>query len=94
MSNKPTAKFWGAINKKNLDQVLSLDSAITSHEKYGDQIKVDAAQWDGGNISIKFYHKETNSNIDLLTLRPQKDGTYSVQSNNSSNVTEEIDSPF
>ena len=91
-NNKPTAKFWGAINKRNLDQVLSLESAVTSHEKYGDQIKVDAAQWEGGNISIKFYHKATNSNIDLLTLRPQKDGTYSVEASNSTDDND--DSPF
>ena len=93
MSNKPTAKFWGGINKQNLDQVLSKDNAITNNEKYGDQIMVDAAQWDGENITVNFYDKANKESIKLLTLRPQKDGTFAPSVSVSSN-NDDDDSPF
>ncbi len=93
MSNKPVAKFWGNIKKKELDEVLALPNSVTTHEKYGDQIMIQAAQWDSGNISVQFWDKETNKNIDVLVLRPQKDGTYQAQSVDI-NVTSEDESPF
>ncbi len=80
MSNKPTKTFWGNIKKKEIEEVLKIEGAVTVHEKYGEQIKVKAAQWDSGNITIQFWHKEANRNIDVLVLRPQTDGTYSVNS--------------
>ena len=91
MSKKPTSKFWGGLNKQNLDKVLLKDNAITKHEKYGDQIMVDAAQWDGGNITVSFYDKESNSSVKLLTLRPQKNNNFSQNNTDSSN---EEDLPF
>ena len=80
MSNKPTNTFWGNIKKKEIEEVLKIEGAVTVHEKYGEQIKVKAAQWDSGNITIQFWHKEENRNIDVLVLRPQTNGTYSVSS--------------
>ena len=80
MSNKPTKTFWGNIKKKEIEEVLKIEGAVTVHEKYGEQIKVKAAQWESGNITIQFWHKEANKNIDVLVLRPQTDGTYSVNS--------------
>ena len=80
MSNKPTKTFWGNIKKKEIEEVLKIEGAVTVHEKYGEQIKVKAAQWDSGNITIQFWHKEENRNIDVLVLRPQTNGTYSVSS--------------
>ena len=80
MSNKPTNTFWGNIKKKEIEEVLKIEGAVTVHEKFGEQIKVKAAQWDSGNITIQFWHKEANRNIDVLVLRPQTDGTYSVNS--------------
>ena len=52
MSNKPTKTFWGNIKKEGLDQVLKIEGAVTVNEKYGEQIKVKAAQWDSGNFKI------------------------------------------
>tara|TARA_R100001440_G_scaffold36558_1_gene55661 strand:+ start:508 stop:783 length:276 start_codon:yes stop_codon:yes gene_type:complete len=91
MSNKPTKTFWGNIKKKEIEEVLKIEGAVTVHEKYGEQIKVKAAQWESGNITIQFWHKEANKNIDVLVLRPQTDGTYSV---NSVDDDDDDDMPF
>lgn len=91
MSNKPTKTFWGNIKKKEIEEVLKIEGAVTVHEKYGEQIKVKAAQWESGNITIQFWHKEANKNIDVLVLRPQTDGTYSV---NSVDDDDSDDMPF
>lgn len=93
MSNKPEKTYWGNIKKEGLDEVLKIAGAVQKHEKYGEQIKVKAAQWDSGNITVQFWHKEENRNIDVLVLRPQTDGSYSVSSVDD-NDNDSDDMPF
>lgn len=93
MSNKPEKTYWGNIKKEGLDQVLKIDGAVTKHEKYGEQIKVKAAQWDSGNITVQFWDMKSNKNIDVLVLRPQTDGTYGGNTVDSQSIYDE-DTPF
>ena len=37
--------------------------------KKHDQIKIKAAEWQGGNITIQFYDKDANQSINLIYLK-------------------------
>lgn len=93
MSNLPVKKLWGYIRKDNMKSVLEDEKFTTLHEKYGQQIAVKAAVWDSGNISVQVYDKDKKESIDVLVLRPETNGTYTVQ-NVAETPADEADFPF
>lgn len=78
MSNKPVEKLWGYLKKRELEEILKNPSAVKKHEKYGEQILIQAAKWESGNITVQFWDKESNKNIDVLVLRPDSNNPVSV----------------
>jgi len=62
----PVKKFYGNIS---IDALTELKHLIETHEKYGKQLKVGAAQWDDGGISIDVWDKEAKKATKLGSLR-------------------------
>ena len=62
----PVKKFYGNINVDGLTKVKHL---IEEHEKFGKQLKINAAQWEDGNITIDVWDKEAKQATKLGSLR-------------------------
>ena len=66
----PSQKFFGSLSLDGLKKaVTEIPTKVDNSEKYGKQLKINAAQWSDGNISIDIYNSETKESIKLGSLR-------------------------
>lgn len=66
---QPTGKFFGSLKLAELGQAVKEGSKVTEHEKYGKQLKITAAQWEDGGITINIYNSDTKENLVIGNLR-------------------------
>ena len=62
---QPIKKYYGSIN---IDGVSEAKHLIETHEKYGKQLKVSAAQWEDGGISFEVWDKDAQKSYKLGRL--------------------------
>ena len=65
----PKQKFFGSLSFDGLKEAGKIEGKVTTHEKYGKQLKIQAAQWDDDGISISVYNPETQESIKVGNLR-------------------------
>ena len=66
----PVKKFFGNLSLDGIKKaVVEVPNKVDNHEKYGKQIKVSAAQWEDGGISISIWNGEKKEEIKLGNLR-------------------------
>ena len=66
-------KYFGNISLDGIKQTkVELPSKFTEHEKYGNQLSVDATMFDDGGISISIWNKDTEQRIQIGNLRVSK----------------------
>ena len=69
----PVKKFFGNLSLDGIKKaVLELPGKVDNNEKYGKQLKVQAAQWEDGGISISLWDGENKVSIPLGNLRVSK----------------------
>ena len=90
----PKQKFFGSLSLDGIKKaVVEVSSKVDEHEKYGKQLKVQAAQWDDGAISITLWDAEKKESINLGRLMISKFDDNVTQQPNLS-TPEEGDLPF
>ena len=71
------SKFYGNINLTNVKEVADKfktnEKKIVKTEKYGTQLRLNAKQWEDGNISLSFWDAEEKKAYDLGILFPEKE---------------------
>ena len=66
----PKQKFFGSLSLDGIKEaVTTVPAKVDTHEKYGKQLKVNAAQWDDGGISLSLWDAENKKEIKLGNLR-------------------------
>ena len=68
---KPTIKYFGSITLSELKAAVAAAQASNNLSEYNGeaQLKIGAAKWEDGNISIEAYDKETKTSFKLGNLR-------------------------
>lgn len=76
---QPKNKFYGSISLDGIKQaVTQVPAKVTSHEKYGKEVKITAAQWDDDAISLQVYDAESKTAINIGRIMISKlDGASS-----------------
>ena len=91
----PVKKFFGNLSLDGVKKaVVEVPAKVDNHEKYGKQLKVTAAQWEDGGISISLWNAEKKEEIKLGNLRVSQfddNKSFSAPAATSSN---EPDLPF
>ena len=87
----PVKKFFGNLNVDGITEVKHL---IEAHEKYGKQLKITAAQWEDGGISIDVWDKEAKKATKVGTLRVSTFDAAPQQQSVTSAPAGEPDLPF
>lgn len=71
--NNPVKKYYGNIVHQNAKKIINNEKLVTQwQDSKGvthDQIKIKAAQWADGNISIQVWDAESKESINLAYLR-------------------------
>ena len=66
----PVKKYFGSLSLDGVKKaVVEVPSKVDNSEKYGKQLKVSAAMWEDGGISISLWDAETKTEIKLGNLR-------------------------
>ena len=90
----PTKKFFGSLSLDGIKQaVLEVPAKVDNSEKYGKQLKVSAAQWDDGGISINLWDADNKREIKLGNLRVSQFDA-APQQQQSISTPQEGDLPF
>ena len=77
----PKTKYFGNLQTNGLKEAYNVDSAKSEYNGEP-QLKVQAAMWDDGNISITVWDKENKKSIKLGQLRVSKiDNQVSADNN-------------
>ena len=92
----PTKKYFGNLSLDGIKKaVLELPGKVDNNEKYGKQLKVQAAMWEDGGISISLWDNENKVSIPLGNLRvSQFDDNASSFSAPTAKEPAENDLPF
>ena len=92
----PVKKFFGSLSLDGVKKaVLEIPNKVDNNEKYGKQLKITAAQWDDGGISIGIWDAERKEEIKLGNLRvSQFDSPASSFSAPANNAPQANDLPF
>ena len=69
---KPTQKFFGSLNLNQIKKAVVEIETKTDEYNGEKQLKVTAAQWEDGNISIDIYNGDTKETLKLGNLRISK----------------------
>lgn len=75
MSNIPIKSFWGSINVNAFGKIYKLlkgTEKIKNTEAYGEDLYIDATEWDNGEISITVFDNNTRTKHRLGSLKPSK----------------------
>ena len=65
----PIKKYFGSISLDGVKQsVVQVKDKVTTHEKYGKQLKVTASMWEDGAISIDLWDGEKKEAIKIGRL--------------------------
>ena len=87
----PKAKYYGSLSLDGVKKaVTEISAKVNDSDKYGKQLKVNAAMWEDGNISIDIYNSDTKESIKLGSLRVSKFDNESAPSSSS----KDADLPF
>ena len=66
----PITKYFGSLSLDKIgDATKGAPMKVETHETYGKQIKVTAAAWEDGGISIECYNPDTKESFKLGSLR-------------------------
>ena len=65
----PKQKFFGSISLDEVGKACKIDGKMTTHEKYGRQLKIQAAQWDDDGLSLSVYDPEKKESVKIGNLR-------------------------
>ena len=68
---QPKQKFWGSFDLEELTNAIKAVKANNEISEYKDkkQVRIGAAQWEDGNISLDIYVKATKTSYKIGTLR-------------------------
>ena len=69
MSNqKPINKGYSYMDVETLKEVVEIDAAIKKDEKFGNQLKVQVAEWEGGKKTLSVWDAENKKSYKLGVL--------------------------
>lgn len=99
MSNqRPINKGYSYMNVETLKKAMEIPAAIKKDEKYGDQLKVQVAEWEGGKKTLSVWDAEKKESHKLGVLFMDRNNGISnnstVMSNNIPNNNTQDDFPF
>ena len=65
---QPTKKYFGSLSAEGLGKAFKVENKVQVHEKYGKQLKINAARWEDGGISIDVWDAEKKESINIGRL--------------------------
>lgn len=87
----PKKKYFGEVNLDNIGKAVKEHPHKMKDAGYGKELKVEAALWDDGSISIEVYENGTRYKVGRLMPSKFQPGS---ENNSFNNYKESSDLPF